>query len=80
MEASHWRSLSFPGGHPCEGQGQRLDLRLAPAAGAPSLTNEKGSIGATDLLLSSAGEVITAQLSMPIDALAHQVILIAPSG
>ena len=57
----------------------QVELQMALFAGAPSLTNENGSIGATDLLLASAGEVITAQLGMPVDTLAQKVIFIAPN-
>ena len=46
---------------------------IAGWTGAPSLTNEGGSIGATDLLLASQGEVITASLAMPIQELSQKV-------
>ncbi len=51
-------------------------LRLGDHAGAPSLTHSGGSIGATDLLLESKGEVIGQQLDMPMSELAAEVRLI----
>ena len=50
---------------------------VAGCTGAPSLTDEGGSIGATDLLLASEGEIITASLAMHIQELAQKVSLLA---
>ncbi|KAK9821406.1 hypothetical protein WJX74_010366 [Apatococcus lobatus] len=59
--------------HPCLYDAFGMSIVEAASQGAPSLTNEGGSIGATDLLLGSKGEVIIANLDMPMQELAQMV-------
>ena len=48
----------------------RLKNVTATGAGAPSLVNAGGSVGATDLLLASEGEIIEVDMSQPVGELA----------
>ncbi|KAK9864462.1 hypothetical protein WJX84_004656 [Apatococcus fuscideae] len=62
--------------HPCLYDAFGMSIVEAAAQGAPSLTNTGGSIGATDLLQSSAGEVVTLDLGLPTQDLALKVAVL----